>query len=319
MALLEGKHTFDRVAGWQGDFRDLDTQGYAVFKRAFAQAEHVPLLGGASPETFSVEKALSLHPDVVFLTISGGHGPGPGSEAVRQLEAAGVPIVFVDFSSHPLSNTVPSVLVMGDVLGRQARAKEFAAFYAQQIRRVTQPLREAAARAGFTRPTIFIDMLAGVLDCCGSPGRGNFGEMVELAGGENIGAERIPGPIGNLNPEYILSRDPAIYVATGALAAGQGGVTLGYQATARQARSSLQAVATRPETRELSAVKNGRAYGLWHVFYDSAEHFIAVQVLAKWLHPELFSDLDPRHTRVQFYDRFMPFPMSGVLFTGPAQ
>jgi iron complex transport system substrate-binding protein len=44
-----------------------------------------------------------------------------------------------------------------------------------------------------------------------------------------------------------------------------------------------------------------------------------VQVLAKWLHPELFSDLDPRHTRVQFYDRFMPFPMSGVLFTGPAQ
>lgn len=315
MALLEGRHTFDRVAGWQGDFRGLDVQGYAAFARTFPQADRVPVVGGTSSETFSVEKALSVRPDVAFMAVSGGHGPTPDSEAVRQLQAAGVPVVFVDFSNHPLAHTVPSLRVMAEVLGRQREAQDYIDFYEQQIRRVTERVAAAAARPGFTRPSIFIDMLAGLRDCCGSPGKGNFGEMVALAGGDNIGADRIPGPIGSLNLEYILARDPHVYVATGVFAAGQGGVTLGYAATPAQARGSLRAVAMRPETRELPAVKAGRVHGLWHIFYDSPEHVIAVQALAKWLHPALFADLDPAQTRVELYRRFMPIPLGGVLFT----
>jgi len=55
---------------------------------------------------------------------------------------------------------------------------------------------------------------------------------------------------------------------------------------------------------------------LWHIFYDSPEHLMAVQALAKWIHPELFRDLDPQKTRDEFYARFMPIPQSGVVFTG---
>lgn len=315
LALLKGPNTFDRVAGWQGDLRGLDVQGYAAFSKAFPQAGKVPLVGGTSSETFSVEKALSVRPDVAFMAVSGGHGPTPDSEAVRQLQAAGVPVVFVDFSNHPLRNTVPSLRVMGEVLQRGQRAQEYIAFYEQQIRLVTDRIEAAGVKPGFRRPTVFIDMLAGLRDCCGSPGEGNFGEMVALAGGENIGAGRIPGPIGTLNLEYILSRNPDVYVATGVFAAGQGGVTLGYQATPEQARSSLRAVAGRPETRELSAVKAGRVHGLWHIFYDSPEHLVAVQALAKWLHPELFADLDLHRTRAELYRRFMPIPLTGVLTT----
>lgn len=318
LALLEGRQVFDRVAGWQGDFRGLDVQGYAAFSKAFPQADKVPLMGGTSSETFSVEKALSVQPDVAFMAVSGGHGPTPDSEAVRQLEAAGVPVVFVDFSNHPLRHTVPSLRVMGEVLQRQPQAEAYIAFYETQMRRVTQRIATASAKSDFRRPTVFIDMLAGLRDCCGSPGRGNFGEMVELAGGDNIGAGRIPGPIGSLNLEFILSRNPQVYVATGVFASGQGGVTLGYQATPQQARDSLRAVAGRAETRELTAVKQGRVHGLWHIFYDSPEHVIAVQALAKWLHPALFADLDPQRTRAELYERFMPIPMSGTLLTGLA-
>jgi iron complex transport system substrate-binding protein len=226
LALLEGKQVFERLAGWQGDFRGLDVQGYAAFAKVFPQADKVPVVGGTSSDTFSVEKALSVRPDVAFMAVSGGHGPTPDSEVVRQLQAAGVPVVFVDFSSHPLRNTIPSLRIMGEVLGRDQRAEEYISFYEQQIRRVTEKVAVAASRPGFKRPTIFIDMLAGLQDCCGSPGKGNFGEMVDIAGGENIGAGRIPGPIGKLNLEYILSRNPDVYVATGVFAAGQAGVTL---------------------------------------------------------------------------------------------
>lgn len=314
--ILEGKDLFKRVAGWQGDLRYLDVQGYNAIVKAFPQAEKVPVVGGATAETFNVEKALSVQPDVVLLSVSGGHGPGPGSDAVRQIEAAGVPVVFVDFSLHPLKNTVPSIRIMGDVLGSQKKADEFAAFYDTQMQRVTTPVRLSEQNKEFKRPTVFVDMLAGLRDCCGSPGKGNFGEMIDLAGGENIGAQKISGPIGTLNLEYILARNPDIYIATGVFASGQGGVTLGYQATKKQAMQSLKAVANRDQTKDLSAVINGRVYGLWHIFYDSPEHLMAVQALAKWIHPELFRDLDPQKTRDEFYARFMPIPQSGVVFTG---
>ncbi|WP_265533631.1 ABC transporter substrate-binding protein [Pseudomonas saponiphila] len=312
LSLLEGQNPFARLAGWQGDFRGLDVQGYEAYRKVFPQADQVPLVGGTSAETFSVEKALAVHPDLAIMALSGGHGPSPDSEAVQQLEAAGVAVIFVDFSDHPLSNTVPSMRLLGQALGREQQAEAFIAFYQQSLARVSDTL----ARAGkVQQPKIFIDMLAGLQDCCGSPGTGNFAEMIKLAGGRNIADGRIPGPIGVLNVEYILSSDPDVYVATGVFAAGQGGVTLGYSATLQQARDSLRQAARRPPLNELRAVRQGNVHGLWHIFYDSPEHLVAVQALAKWLHPQLFKDLDPDQTRRELYQRFMPIPASGVFAT----
>ncbi|AZC19159.1 ABC transporter substrate-binding protein [Pseudomonas sp. CMR5c] len=315
LSLLEGKHPFARVAGWQGDFRGLDVQGYGAFHRAFPEAEKIPLVGGTSADTFSVEKALAVHPDLAIMALSGGHGPSPDSEAVKQLQAAGVAVIFVDFSNHPLSNTVPSMRLLGQALGREQQAQAFIDFYQRSLARVTDTLAQAGQ---LEQPTIFIDMLAGLQDCCGSPGTGNFGEMIKLAGGRNIADGRIPGPIGTLNVEYILSSDPDVYVATGVFAAGQGGVTLGYSATLQQAHDSLRQAAQRPPLNELRAVRQGNVHGLWHIFYDSPEHLVAVQALAKWLHPQLFKDLDPDQTRRELYQRFMPIPASGVFATSLA-
>lgn len=312
LSLLEGQNPFARLAGWQGDFRGLDVQGYEAYRKVFPQADQVPLVGGTSAETFSVEKALAVHPDLAIMALSGGHGPSPDSEAVQQLEAAGVAVIFVDFSDHPLSNTVPSMRLLGQALGREQQAEAFIAFYQQSLARVSDTLAKAGK---VQQPKIFIDMLAGLQDCCGSPGTGNFAEMIKLAGGRNIADGRIPGPIGVLNVEYILSSDPDVYVATGVFAAGQGGVTLGYSATLPQARDSLRQAARRPPLNELRAVRQGNVHGLWHIFYDSPEHLVAVQALAKWLHPQLFKDLDPDQTRRELYQRFMPIPASGVFAT----
>ncbi|SEB87021.1 iron complex transport system substrate-binding protein [Pseudomonas saponiphila] len=312
LSLLEGQNPFARLAGWQGDFRGLDVQGYEAYRKVFPQADQVPLVGGTSAETFSVEKALAVHPDLAIMALSGGHGPSPDSEAVQQLEAAGVAVIFVDFSDHPLSNTVPSMRLLGQALGREQQAEAFIAFYQQSLARVSDTLAKAGK---VQQPKIFIDMLAGLQDCCGSPGTGNFAEMIKLAGGRNIADGRIPGPIGVLNVEYILSSDPDVYVATGVFAAGQGGVTLGYSATLQQARDSLRQAAQRPPLNELRAVRQGNVHGLWHIFYDSPEHLVAVQALAKWLHPQLFKDLDPDQTRLELYQRFMPIPASGVFAT----
>ena len=64
------------------------------------------------------------------------------------------------------------------------------------------------------------------------------------------------------------------------------------------------------------AVKEGRAFAVWHHFYNSPFNVAAVQAFAKWMHPELFADLDPHATLQTFYTRFQPIPLNGVYWTG---
>ena len=47
-------------------------------------------------------------------------------------------------------------------------------------------------------------------------------------------------------------------------------------------------------------------HAIWHQFYNSPYEFIAVQWIAKWLHPDLFADLDPDKTFSEYHKRFLP-------------
>ena len=66
----------------------------------------------------------------------------------------------------------------------------------------------------------------------------------------------------------------------------------------------------------LQAVQQGRAYAIWHHYYNSPFNVVAVQVMAKWLYPELFADLDPQATLKALYARHQPIPLQGVYWTG---
>lgn len=112
VALLEGKKPFSRIVGWQGDFRKLDPHTYAAYKAKFPEIDDIPLIGNTTAESVSAEKVLALRPDVAVFGLS-GHGPGRSSELVAQLEKAGVPVVFIDFRTSPLKNTVPSMRILG--------------------------------------------------------------------------------------------------------------------------------------------------------------------------------------------------------------
>ncbi|GAB1439485.1 iron-siderophore ABC transporter substrate-binding protein YiuA [Providencia sp.] len=310
LSILEKEAPFERIVGWQGDFRDLDVQGYAAYKAVFPQIDKIPTVGGGSEDTFSVEKALALQPDLVILPLTGGHGPGVGSEAARLLESAGIAVIHVDFSQHPIKHTQLSMKILGQAIGKEQQAKEFNAYYQQKMDEVIARIPTDIKPEN--NPTIFVDYLPGLQECCGSPGKGSMTDMINLAGGTAIGEKIIPGAIGKLNPEFILSSQPDVYVATGVFPEGKAGVTVGYSATEQAAQSSLKLISQRKPIGQLHAVEQGRVHGLWHIFYDSPENIIALQSLAKWLHPDLFKDIDPEATRKEMYQRFMPIPATGV-------
>ncbi len=311
VALLEGDKPFARIAGWQGDFRKLDPQTYAVYKDKFPEVDNIPLIGNTTADSISPEKVLTLKPDVAVFGLS-GHGPGKDSTLVTQLEKAGVPVVFVDFRTSPLKNTLPSIRLLGKVLHREDKAEAYAKFYEDNVKKVTDITAKIPEDK---KPTVFIELKAGGSDtCCGSAGNGNMGDFIDLAGGINIAKAILPGSLGTVNLEKVLSDNPNIYIATGGQApdSTKPGIKFGAQGTPELARASLKHVLERKGISSLSAVQSGNAYGAWHNFYNSPYNVLAIQVFAKWFYPEQFKDLDPQATMNQLYQQFLAVAPTGT-------
>jgi iron complex transport system substrate-binding protein len=167
---------------------------------------------------------------------------------------------------------------------------------------------------------VFVERAAGYTagECCGTFGSSNLGRLVELAGGRNWGSQLFPGFGGNVSLEAVFAEDPEVIIGTGANWAEANPTTeavlFGYEATDDHVQERLQALAAREGWPELSAVKDGRFHSVYHQFYNSPYHFVAMQAFAKWLHPDLFTDLDPEATMVELHDRFLPIDYSGVFW-----
>ncbi|WP_010511836.1 ABC transporter substrate-binding protein [Komagataeibacter europaeus] len=313
LAPLEKQHLFDRIVGWQGEFRGADTQSYDQYVATFPQAARVALIGKTTADTVSPERVLDLHPDLAILTVS-GHGPGAASELVAQLESAHVPVVFVDFRADPLHDTVASMQILGRVLHREQEAADYLSFYQSHLKHVTD---RVASLPEAQRPRVFIEMLAAMREsCCHTAGKGNMGAFITAAGGQNIAAPLLPGYIGDIDLEKVISADPDIYIADGTKGpkASGPGLRMGAEVTPEVARASLRRVTDRPGISSLRAVTTGRDYGIWHSFYDSPYNILAVEVMAKWFHPDLFADLDPDATQKELYDRFLPVRQEGTFW-----
>jgi hypothetical protein len=91
-------------------------------------------------------------------------------------------------------------------------------------------------------------------------------------------------------------------------------VLFGYEATPAAVQERLAVLAARPGWPEMSAVKNGQFDSIDHQFYSSPYHFVAMQAFAKWMHPNLFADLDPEATMKELHGRFLPIDYSGVFW-----
>ncbi|MBA4790949.1 MAG: ABC transporter substrate-binding protein [Rhizobiales bacterium] len=296
------------LAGWSADLRRRDPATYGLVRAAFPRVDDVPLVGEGSEESFSVEKALSVQPDLVVL--SGRLGASRPQQMLDQFAAAGVPVIFVDFFAHPFKNTVPSLRVLGAAIGRDAQAAAYVDFYEARMARIAERLKAP----GVTRPKVLLEAHAGGSGpCCNVPARGSIGDFIDFAGGHNIAADVIPGTHGHLALEYVLREDPTVYIATGGPhMKGTGGLVLGPGYRVEEARASLKAVVSRSGVADLSAVRSGNVHGLFHNLVNLPLNVLVAEALAKWIHPDRFADLDPDATLKEINARFLAVPFTGT-------
>lgn len=301
------------LAGWSDEFKTSFAPDYQAALRRFPSLARVPVVGRHTADSFSVESTLALRPDLVVMTASfAGLAPGQAagdSPLIGRLEAAGIPVIVIDFFMRPMENTIPSLRALGRAIGHEAQTEAFIRFYAQHMRDVAQRLDGLPEDQ---RPAVFIHAHAGSTDCCNSPGVGTFNEMVRYAGGHNIGADVLKSATGKLNFEYINSREPQVYVATGTGSRAAKGLAIGAGVSEAQARASLQRLIEANRLDALPAVRSGNSHGIWHAFNDSPLHVVFIEALARWIHPDRFADTDPAQTLREINTQFLAVPLEGT-------
>tara|TARA_R110000868_G_scaffold358331_1_gene619868 strand:- start:34545 stop:35681 length:1137 start_codon:yes stop_codon:yes gene_type:complete len=306
IAALDRENPAKRIVGWRKDLIDADPATYQAYLAKFPAFGDIPAFAGLEQSLIDIETTIAQKPDVVFLNLETQQAVDEANY-VEKLGALGIPVIYVDFRHDPEHNTEPSIRLFGKLFDQEARAEEFVTFRAAEIARVTDKL----AKIDMARPKVFIDRAAGFYeDCCHSFGDGNFGAMVEMAGGDNIAKDFIPGTFGQINAEQVLISSPDHVIVTSAAwdAYVPGGkwVPVGPGADADLVEKKLEYYPTRPAYLGIAAQKTHAFHAVWHQFYNSPYQFVAIQQMAKWFHPDLFADLDPDETFRQLHDRFLP-------------
>lgn len=304
----------EKIVGWKNDLEQFDPDTFRKYQAAFpADTKRQINFGNPYAGDFSIEAVLEAETDVVLLDV-GNLFKAEETGLIEKLEKAGVQVVFIDYRRNATENTVPSILILGRIFGEEKRAAAFIDYYIAQMRKVTNVIDGIPADE---RPLVVVENAAGWQQdhCCWSFGPYNYGRFVELAGGVNFASTLANAYSVTLSLEGIVEADPDVIIGTGAnwseARPEVTSVLLGYEADETENAQRLAALSQRDGFKDLRAVKEGNFHSIYHQFYNSPYHFVAIQQIAKWLHPDDFADLDPQATLDELHDKFLPFENTG--------
>ena len=300
-----------KLVGWAA-LRRFDAGMLALYRSKFPAIDRVAVVGDWTADTFSVERTIALRPDLVLMTAFQDPKLGAG-EFAKQFEAAGIPLAFVTSTANTRTSATdiaPRLRMLGKILGREAQAEEYIAFYQAKLARVTGRFEKAT----IDRPKVLLETYAGLSECCRAPGRHGWAEFVELAGGRNLAAIAPAEAGGMLSMEYLIAQNPDIYVGNGGSYLHDKGLVIGPGYSAQQTRASLRKLVDRPGFKDLKAVRDGRVYAMWTVLATQPVNILIIERLAKWFHPGLFGDVDPTAALDEINRRFAAVPMPAPLW-----
>ncbi len=303
---IGGVAAWDRVVGFNRRQWEVNRPSLWVrYQKAIPRLTGLTDIGEMENGTFSTETVLSLRPDLLVVI---GYDYKANSAAMQQIEAAGVPILALDFQAQDTAKHIAGTLALGAAIGENDRARALADLYRDKVADIQRRV------AGRTPPRAYFELGAGGPSVIGNTYNGAmWGRMVETAGGANIAAGKIAGPWAPMAPEAVLAARPEfVFLSGSSWAKAQGAIRTGYDVDLATARERLVGYTTRPGWSALPAVQSGNLHamdaGLARALWD----WTAMQYVAKQLHPAAFSDVDPQESLRAYHATYMPVPYEGT-------
>ena len=312
---LQPQKVDNKIIAMADDLKKADTDTWLKITKLFPRLLDIPFIASPATGQFSVEQAFSLNTDLVLFSLKQLTNLQE-SNTLQQLELLGINYLFIDYRANLNEHLLPSMQLLGDVFQQQQQALKFQHFVQKQRNIVSERLASYKAE----KPLVLMERAAGIngQTCCRIFGQVNFGEFVNLAGGTNWGSTKTSGVSVDINPESLVVEDFQVVIASsGNWSHKKQSISppLGYLSQPKKVKTGLQALAKRQGWPQMQAVKNKQLYVIWHQFYNHPGYIVAVQQMAKWLHPQLFSDLNPMQTWQEYHQQFMPFPLQGTFWS----
>ncbi len=257
----------------------------------FTEFSDVPCIGtGWNP---NVEAILALDPDIVLLFGTGGCADLDPVQEV--LESASITVLRFKLQTPEIYRE--EVEKLGYVFGRD-EAEEYLDWHGEILNFIEDRLDKISEE---DKPKVYFAPSFNDRDyyIYGSHA------YIEMAGGKDVFADQ-PGKYMSVNPEAIMARDPDIIVSVAPWTAGGYDLAASDTSDLEEARDEIL---NQPELQNVNAVKDERVYIIADhlVSFFSASgcrQILQVAYQAKWFHPELFEDLDPKAIHQEYLTRF---------------
>ena len=292
--IAAGKEGISRIAGWSDSLTQYAPDLKQAYFSVLPELGKIPTLKKTREAGLQVEKLID-------------------SQILPQLEAAGIQVIFIDFRMDIAKNTPKSILLLGELLGTQERAGQFATLYQEKLEAIESQLSQPF-------PTVLIEANAGLFadSCCQLYGRSGYGVLASLAGGNNLVADSFPAKGAESSIENIITLNPEFYLLTGAdwhnFNRRSLAVSLGYNADKANVQKQLSVLMDRQGISSLTAVKEKRVMAIYHNFYNNPMNIFAIEAMAKFMHPERFSALNPEQNLIDFQKQFTEIRETGVFW-----
>lgn len=114
-----GDKALDNVVGFSKKVWSLAPASWELFIKAVPKLNQLDDVGEVEEGTFSVEKVLSLKPDLLVLADWQYEMLGSDLDAINE---AGIPIVVLDYNAQTLDKHIKSTEIIGELTGQKDRA-----------------------------------------------------------------------------------------------------------------------------------------------------------------------------------------------------
>lgn len=243
--------------------------------------------------TPSVEKIIALKPDIVF-----GYGNFLKQESVDQLEQMGTPIILLD--CYKSETMIQDIETIGRILAKEKQAKEYIAVFDKYQKLIEKRIKTISSKE---KPLVYLE---GYGDYTTVSGDSGGAQLLAASGGRNIASEN-SGSSPKISAEWVLSKNPQVIIK-----AASSSIPSGYGESEDAMKKKRSEIMSRPSWGKIDAVKSDKVYLLSSDIYVGPRMVVGMAYFAKWLHPELFHDLDPVAIHEEFLQKFHGIELKGA-------
>ena len=266
----------------------LRNQKYAFFFQNFPS--YLPLLPGE--QSVNNELILQLNPDFIVTSPF-------WLSLFNQTVLDEIPIVQLNY------NSTEAYRILGSILGKDKEAEEFIEWIESYTTLIDKRIA-ALSKDDFQKVFIYY---GGEYGMASPPPYGTFGKenilrnrLIERAGGISM-SENLDGEWITVDPEWVVSQNPPVIIRECYIINDH--PELGYDVTDSSYAAELMnsIMSDQPAFEGCNAVKNKRVHLLYGDLTEDS-WFISFAYMAKWLHPELFEDIDPIEMQQEYVTLF---------------